>query len=140
MALMTRRTSPHPLAEMVDWLETVTPFRPTWSDGLIPVEEYLEDGTYVVRADLPGIDPDKDIKVEVDSGFLLIHGERREEQHDAHRSELRFGSFSRRVPLPKGCTGEDVKASYASGVLTVSLPTDGEPPEPTRIPISRSGD
>lgn len=139
MTLTTRR-SPSPLTEMVDWLETVTPFRAAWSEGFIPVEEYREDGQYVVRADLPGIDPDKDISVTVDDGYLVIHGERREEQHDEHRSELRFGSFSRRIPLPKGCVGEDVKASYAAGVLTVMLPVDGEAPEPTRIPIARSGD
>jgi HSP20 family molecular chaperone IbpA len=139
MALMTRR-SQSPIAEMVDWLETMTPLRPAWGEGLIPIEEFREDGHYVVRADLPGIDPDKDVTVTVDDGFLLIHGERREEEHDEHHSELRFGSFSRRLPLPKGCTGDDVTASYASGVLTVKMPADGDVPEPTRIPIARSGD
>jgi HSP20 family molecular chaperone IbpA len=138
MTLMTRRSA-SPLAEMMDWLETVTPFRPAWGEGFIPVEEYREDGTYVVRADLPGIDPDKDVSVTIDDGYLVISGERREEQHDEHRSELRVGSFSRRLPLPKGCAGEDVKATYAAGVLTVTIPVDGEVPEPTRIPIARSG-
>ena len=139
MALMTRRSS-SPIAEMVDWFETMTPFRTAWSEGFIPVEEYREDGHYVVRADLPGIDPDKDVTVTVDDGYLLIEGERRQEEHDEHHSELRFGSFSRRIPLPKGCTGDDVTATYASGVLTVSLPADGEVPQPTRIPIARSGE
>ena len=139
MSLVTRRTQ-SPIAEMVDWLETMTPFRSTWSEGFIPIEEYRENGKYVVRADIPGIDPDKDVTVAIDDGYLVIHGERRHEEHDDHRSELRFGSFSRRLPLPKGCTDEDVTASYASGVLTVSLPEDGEAPEPTPIPVARSGD
>ena len=139
MALMTRRSS-SPIAEMVDWFETMSPFRAGWSEGFIPVEEYREDGRYVVRADLPGIDPDKDVTVTVDDGYLLIEGERRQEEHDEHHSELRFGSFSRRIPLPKGCTGDDVTASYASGVLTVSLPAPGEVPQPTRIPIAWSGE
>lgn len=139
MALMARR-SQSPIAEMVDWLETMTPHRATWGEGFIPIEEYREDDTYVVRADLPGIDPDNDVTVTVDDGSLIIHGERRQEEHDEHHSELRFGSFSRRLPLPKGCTGKDITASYASGVLTVSMPADADVPEPTRIPVARSGD
>ena len=139
MALMTRRST-SPLAEMMDWLETMTPFRPTGGVGFIPIEAYREDGSYVIRADIPGIDPEKDVTVTVDDGYLVIHGERREEEHDEHHSEVRFGSFSRRVPLPKGCTEKDVTATYAAGVLTVSLPAVGEVPEPTRIPIARTGD
>jgi HSP20 family molecular chaperone IbpA len=139
MALMTRRSS-SPIAEMVDWFETMTPFRQAWSEGFIPVEEFREDGHYVVRADLPGIDPDKDVTVTVDDGYLLIEGERRHEEHDEHHSEVRFGSFSRRIPLPKGCTGDDVTASYDSGVLTVTLPAAAEVPQPTRIPVARSGE
>lgn len=139
MSVMTRR-SQSPLAEMVDWLETMAPLRPVWSEGFVPVEEFRENDTYVVRADLPGIDPEKDVSVTIDDGYLVIHGERTQEEHDEHHSELRFGSFSRRLPLPKGCTGKDVTASYASGVLTVTLPTDGEAVTPTRIPIARSGD
>lgn len=139
MTLMTRRSS-SPLAEVMDWFETMAPFRQPAGEGFIPIEEFREGDRYVVRADLPGIDPDKDVTVTVDDGYLVIHGERREEEHDEHHSEVRFGSFSRRLALPKGCTGEDVTASYAAGVLTVSLPADREVPEPTRIPIARSGD
>lgn len=139
MALMTRRGS-SPIGEMVDWLEAMTPLRSSWGEGFIPIEEFREDGRYVVRADLPGIDPDKDVTVTVDDGYLVIRGERRQEQHEEHHSELRVGSFHRRLPLPKGCTGDDVKASYAAGVLTVSVPTDGAVPEPTRIPVARSGE
>jgi HSP20 family protein len=139
MALMTRRSS-SPLAELMDWLDTMAPLHPTSGEGFIPIEEYREDGSHVIRADIPGIDPEKDLAVTVDDGYLLIHGERRLEEHDEHHSEVRFGSFSRRLPLPKGCTGEDITASYASGVLTVTLPADKEVPEPTRIPVAASGD
>jgi HSP20 family molecular chaperone IbpA len=139
MSLMTRR-SQRPLAEMVDWLETMTPFRQAWSENFIPVEEFREDGKYVVRADIPGVDPEKDVSVTIDDGYLVIHGERRQEEHDEHHSELRFGSFSRRLPLPRGCSGEDVTASYASGVLTVSVPADAKVSDPTPIPIARTGD
>src|SRR5512139_58574 len=132
MALMTRRST-SPLTEMMDWLETMTPFRPSGGVGFIPIEAFREDGNYVIRADLPGIDPEKDVTVTVGDGCLGIYVEGLEEQHERHHSEVRFGSFSRRVPLPKGCTEKDVKATYAAGVLTVSLPAAGEVPEPTRI-------
>lgn len=136
MTLMTRR-SPSTLSEVVDWLETI---RPSWGEGFIPIEEYREDGRLVVRADIPGVDPDKDITVTVDDGYLSIHGERREEEHDEHHSEVRFGSFSRRLPLPRDCSGDDVTASYSSGVLTVSLPINEQVTEPARIPVARTGD
>jgi HSP20 family protein len=55
----------------------------------VPVESYTEDGTFVVRADLLGVDPDKDIEVKVDGDVLTIRGERRDEQHDNTHSEVR---------------------------------------------------
>lgn len=139
MASISRRSA-NSLNDVMDWFESVSPVRMGWSDVFIPVEEFVEDGRHVVRADIPGVDPEKDLTVTVEDGYLVIHGERREEQHDQHRSEVRHGSFSRRIALPRGCTGEDVKATYAQGVLTVSLPVDGETPEPLKIPIARSGD
>ena len=86
MALMTRRNPPS-LTDMVEWLETMRPIRAALGDGFIPIEEYREDGHYVVRADLPGVDPEKDISVTVEEGCLCIHGERRHEEH-AKRVEL----------------------------------------------------
>ena len=68
------------------------------------------------------------------------HGERRDEEPDDHHSELRFGVFDRRIPLPKGCASDDINASYAAGVLTVVLPAEDEAPEPVRVPIARADD
>jgi HSP20 family protein len=132
--------STSPVSEMLQWLDTVSPFRGTWSDSFIPVEQYAEEGRYVVRADLPGIDPDKDVTVTIDNDILTIHGERREEHHDKHHSEVRYGSFSRQFQLPKGCKSDDVSATYAAGVLQVSLPVADVVAEPTRIPSARAGE
>lgn len=139
MAAITRRTT-NPLTDVMDWFESVAPVRTGWNDGFIPVEEFVEDGRHVIRADIPGVDPDKDLTVTVEDTHLVIHGERHEEKHEHHRSEVRHGSFSRRIALPRGCTGDDITATYAQGVLTVSLPMDGETPEPLRIPISGTGE
>ena len=51
-----------------------------WVEDLIRIEEYREDGTLVIRADLPGIDPDKDVELTVAGGMLHIEAERREEE------------------------------------------------------------
>jgi HSP20 family protein len=134
------RRRPSPLSDMLEWLDAVSPLHTTWGESFIPVEEFVEGGKYVVRADLPGVDPDKDIVVSVDNDILTIRGERREEEHDKHRSEVRYGSFARHLQLPKGWKGGDVVATYAKGVLEVSLPVAQQATEPTRVPIARMGD
>jgi HSP20 family molecular chaperone IbpA len=137
MTLLTHRPTT-PLSELFDWLDTRTFLHPT--DAYIPVDEFVEDGTYVVRADLPGIDPDKDVSVVIEDNLLTIQGERHEEKHDKHRSEVRYGSFTRHLRLPTGCRGDDVTASYADGVLKVSMPMIDAPGEPTKVPIAHSAD
>lgn len=111
--------------------------------GLAPVEpqlrleEYDEDGRHVVRADVPGVDPQKDLQVTVEHGLLRVRGERRSEEHDARRSEIRYGIFERVIGLPAGTRADDITAEYAQGVLTVSMPAAG--PEPTTtIPITHA--
>lgn len=75
------------------------------SFGLAPyvrVEDFVEeDGTYVLRAEMPGVDPEKDVQVSVAGGVLSIAGERRQEEHDRGRHELHYGAFTRQVPLPR---------------------------------------
>ena len=60
----------------------------------------------VVRAELPGVDPEKDIDVTVEDGVLTISAERREstekKEDTSYRSEFRYGSFVRRLPVPRG--------------------------------------
>ncbi len=108
------------------------PFRPMmfprWREAeeLIRVEEFREDGTLVIRADLPGIDPDKDVELTVSGGILHIEAERREEEkHEEKgyvRQELRYGSLSRSLPLPEGVTEADITATYKAGVLEIRIP------------------
>src|ERR1022692_933607 len=99
-------------------------------DGLIRVEEVVEDHTLVIRAELPGVNPDKDVELTVDNGRLTLRAERREEKEekDRHRrrSEFRYGSFTRSVQLPPGAGQDDVKATFTDGILEVRVPVDGE--------------
>jgi HSP20 family protein len=97
------------------------PFRavlfPRWWEAgdLIRVEEYRQDGSLVIRADLPGIDPDTDVELTVSGGMLHIKAERREEERREEkgyvRQEVRYGSLSRSLPLPGGVTGADITAT-----------------------------
>ncbi|KIC67964.1 Hsp20/alpha crystallin family protein [Pseudarthrobacter phenanthrenivorans] len=109
----------------------------------IRVEEMVDGNTLVVRAELPGIDPEKDVDVTVADGVLTIKGERQEKKEhkekDSYRSEFRYGSFVRRLALPSGVQQSDVKASYKDGVLEVRapLPEQGQETGASKIPITR---
>lgn len=126
--------------ELIDWFEE--PFltlRPYLGQA-IKVEDYTEDGHYVIRAEVPGIDPEKELEVWVRAGHLTIRAVRSGKIEDKHRTEFRYGSFSRTVPLPSGVDPEDVAAEYAYGILTIRLGLKGERQEAvTRIQVTTSG-
>ena len=107
---------------------------------VIRIEETEEDGTYVVRAELPGIDPDKDVEVTLERGVLTIQAERSERKQDKQRSEFRYGAFTRSVTLPEGVREEDVSAGYDNGILTVRAPMRETGSTTRRIRIGRGGD
>jgi HSP20 family protein len=135
------------LDRLFDEWTRVMPFRsiplPLWwgAADLIRVEEYREDGTLVVRADLPGIDPAKDVELTVSGGILHIEAERHEEEKREEkgylRQEVRYGSFSRSLPLPAGATEADITAAYKDGVLEIRIPATKRE-EPKKIAISKS--
>jgi HSP20 family protein len=93
-----------------------------WNPGF---EVYEKDNRLFTRVDLPGLKKEE-VKVEVTDGYLAISGERRREEEEKkkefYRSEREYGSFYRAVPLPEGAKLEDVKATFADGVLEVSVP------------------
>ncbi|KUI37398.1 heat-shock protein Hsp20 [Mycobacterium sp. IS-1496] len=108
--------------------------------GFHPAAEIAKDGDdAVVRVELPGVDVDKDVAVEVDSGQLVIHGERRDERTEEKDGrtlrEMRYGSFRRSFRLPQHVTGDAVSASYDAGVLTVRVAGAYAGAQPQRIAI-----
>jgi HSP20 family protein len=113
-----------------------------WDTGWLRVEEFREGETLVVRAEVPGIDPERDVDVSVRDGELSIRVDRQENSEnankDGYRSEFRYGSFARTVQLPRGARQEDIKASYRDGVLEIRVPAASESgPGPTKINVSR---
>jgi len=113
------------LADMFDWLESEFPalpaFRPFAGTQMMRAEDFVEGGQYVLRAELPGIDPDKDVDITIEDGVLTVKAERREEKKEGQRSEFRYGTFTRRVALPAGSNEDDVTATYRGGVLEVRV-------------------
>ena len=85
------------------------------------MEEHIADGRYVVQAELPGVDPAKDIEVSVAKGILTIRAERHEDLQGQHRSEFRYGTFSRHIALPVTADANDIKANYHWGILEISI-------------------
>jgi HSP20 family protein len=89
------------------------------------IDVFEKDNRLVTKIDLPGMKKE-DVKVEITDGQLAISGERRSEAEEKkeqyYRCEREYGSFYRAVPLPEGVKLEDVKATFADGVLEVSVP------------------
>lgn len=106
---------------------------------------YRDEGTLVIQAELPGLDPEADLDITVESNVLQIKGEKTESQEinetDRYVSERRFGSFRRSVMLPEGVDPDAVSAEYDNGVLTVrvSLPELPEEEEPRKVQVDVAG-
>ncbi|MGE2725300.1 Hsp20/alpha crystallin family protein [Mycolicibacterium pulveris] len=98
-----------------------------WFAGAFtPAAEIVRDGDdAVVRLELPGVDVDNDVNVEVKRGHLVIHGERRDERAEDKDGrtlrEVRYGSFRRAFKLPAHVTEDAITASYDKGVLNVRV-------------------
>jgi len=89
------------------------------------VDVFQRDNRMITRVDLPGMKKE-DVAVEVFEGQLTLSGERKRDTEETKdqmfRSEREYGSFFRTVPLPEGVKAEDIKATFADGVLEVSMP------------------
>ncbi|MGW0117921.1 Hsp20/alpha crystallin family protein [Streptomyces sp. NPDC003327] len=127
-----------------DWFEREFPGLPGWRPATaahsIPVEVSSGDGAYVLRAQLPGMDPD-DFTVTVDDNLITVSAEHSESSEDKEHSEFRYGSFRRTVRLPETIPADDVDATYKDGILTIRVPTPERKPETRRtVPVRRAGD
>ncbi len=93
----------------------------------VPVcDVFGREGDLVVHLEVPGIDPEKDVTIQVEDDVLVIRGERSTKEEvadkDFYRMESSYGSFERRLPIPEGVKEDDIVATYADGVLEVVLP------------------
>ncbi len=118
------------------WYRAASPWNGRWAP---PCDLLHRGDDLVVRLDLPGIDPGKDVEVTVENGMLCIRGERREphaEHGGLYRRQWRYGAFEQGIALPEGVTGEGITASYADGVLEVVVPKAAPAAQPRTIPVT----
>jgi len=85
------------------------------------METYRKDNDYVVKMDLPGVNPD-DVRVETEGNLLTISGERKAEESGSEYRETFYGKFERQIALPQGVEADKVTAKYQHGVLEVRVP------------------
>lgn len=101
------------------------------------VDIHEEAGKFVVRADLPGVDP-KDISITAENRVLTLRGQRTFERSDNQKGFERLerveGSFLRRFTLPNNVQDDQIKARHVNGVLEVTIPKVATP-EPRRVSV-----
>ncbi len=121
-----------PLNEIENLLGRALSWPTTRSQPLLGVGDWNprvdiseSDGTYLIKADIPGVSKDA-IKVSMDNGMLTIEGERKQEKEEEnkrfHRIERFYGSFTRSFTLPEDADPTAIKAAAQDGQLTVTIP------------------
>jgi len=135
MTSLISRANPFP--ELMRLFEA-WPMAPFGDHHPVRIEDYQDNNHYVLRAELPGVQPDKDIEITVEGNELTITAQRSSEKHDAQHSEFSYGSFARTVRLPGGADAAKAKARYQAGVLEVSVPIKADKKEGKQIHVAVS--
>ncbi|MBX0301370.1 Hsp20/alpha crystallin family protein [Cryobacterium sp. 1639] len=104
---------------------------------VMPMDLYRSGDVYVLNADMPGIDPGS-VDIDVDGQLLTIRGERTLANHDNVKwltRERTAGSFLRQLNLGQGIDLDNISATYANGVLSVTIPVTAAA-KPRKIEVS----
>jgi HSP20 family molecular chaperone IbpA len=134
LAVQHRRSLWPEITELFSGFPTLGARRPLLGNHVIKVEDAITDGRYELRAEIPGVNPEKDIDVTISRGVLTIKAQRSATTETDGHSEFSYGSFMRSVTLPAD-SEDEVKASYDKGILTVTVPLKvSEVPE-KHVPI-----
>lgn len=95
------------------------------ADWIPAVDIVEEKERFVLRADVPGVNPE-DIDVSMDAGVLTVSGERHSESvdddGDVRRTERSYGRFFRRFSLPDTADADGITAKSRNGILEVAIP------------------
>jgi HSP20 family protein len=111
----------------------------TWAP---PVDIYENGDNLVLKAELPGVNPDE-VEIRVEDNTLYLKGERRFEkevkEQSYHRVERTYGTFTRTFSLPNSVDADKVAANYKDGVLTLTMPKKEEAkPKTIKINVSKA--
>ena len=111
----------------------------TWAP---PVDIFENGDNLVLKAELPGVNPD-DVEIRVEDNTLYLKGERKFEkevkEQNYHRVERSYGTFTRTFSLPNSVDSDKVGAEYKDGVLTLTMPKKEEAkPKTIKINVSKN--
>ena len=114
---------------------------PRWERSFEPAVEVSDTKeAVVIRAQVPGMSKD-DVHVDITDNALTVKGEIKEEEakEEKHyyRREIRYGTFSRVMPLPMAVKAEEAKAQMKDGILEITIPKSDEV-KVKEIPIQTS--
>ena len=132
-----------PWPRFMDWFGAFMPGEPGWRTTYarsLRVEEFARDGSMVIRVEIPGIDPDRDVDITIEDGQLCITGRRELSSQEPTRSEFYYGQFLRTLPLPTGARPEDIEATYSDGILEITLPVGLPERDVVHVPVHRQGE
>jgi HSP20 family protein len=92
----------------------------------VPAVDIFEtENEWVLKADLPDVKLEN-VDIQIENGNLTLKGERKFQKEESgkgyQRVERSYGTFARYFSLPDTVDSENVRADYANGVLTVTLP------------------
>jgi HSP20 family protein len=108
-----------------DWERVGMPERSAPTGYVPPIASYVDESTFCLKVDLPGVDP-SEVELTVKDNQLTLSGERKAapEQHNGNRfrQEMSYGPFTRTFTLPEGVTAEELRARYHNGVLEITAP------------------
>ena len=99
--------------------------RPFFGEGELALDVYRTPEALIVKGALPGVKPEE-VRITIEGNTLIVIGEHKEEQEGREKDyllkERRYGSFTRTITLPTGLDTDKAEATYASGVLTLTIP------------------
>lgn len=105
------------------------PVNMTGGSSVPAIDLYQTGDAVVVKAALPGFDPDN-VQITVTSDVLTLRGEHKHESEQKDATylvrERRSGSFERSVALPTAVQTDKAKADFENGILTIQLPKSEE--------------
>ena len=110
---------------------------------LMPMDLYREGDQFIVKMDLPGVDPQR-IDIDVDDRTLTVRAERstshevKGENNQWVSRERSYGSYARQLTLGTGLDLGGIAAEYADGVLTLTVPV-AEEAKPRKVLVTHGG-
>ena len=118
-------------------------FLPGEQEATFPLELSESDHDVVVKAALPGIDPNE-VEITVQNDVLTIRGEHKEQAEETkreyYRREVRYGAFHRSIALPTGVDSDKAQAEFKNGMLQLRLPkAEAVRPKQIKVNVANGG-